>query len=114
MLRELEEDGDPEITQNVMRAFLDNTPDLLETLRRGAGVRDADTMRTASHTLKSTSAIVGAVSLSACCAGLEALARAGGIDEAIALVDEVMREYQDVRRLVEELIVDTAACSADG
>jgi two-component system sensor histidine kinase/response regulator len=114
MLRELESDEDHGILRRVVASFLDNSPGLLENLRRGKDGRDAETLRTASHTLKSTAVVVGAVSLSMYCGKLEALARDGRVDEAIALVDGVFAEYRHVRPLVEAQLRSTTDRSAVG
>jgi signal transduction histidine kinase/CheY-like chemotaxis protein/HPt (histidine-containing phosphotransfer) domain-containing protein len=105
ILRDLEADGDPGIIRQIMRVFLDNSPGLLEKLRQGSAGRDADALRTASHTLKSTSAVIGAIALAECCARLETSVRAGQIDDAIALIDDVMREYRSVQPAVERAIL---------
>lgn len=112
-LRDLESDADRGIVQRLMSRFLESSPDLLEELRKGSASRDADRIRVASHTLKSASAIIGAVSLSARCARLEALARQGCDDEALALVEDVIKEYHSVRPSVEAQVVVATESLAD-
>jgi two-component system, sensor histidine kinase and response regulator len=101
VLRSLEDDENPGILRKIMSMFLESTPGLLETLRRAGNDEDIDRIRTASHTLKSASASIGATSLSAACAKLEILAREGGTDDAPALVEAIVREYETIRPLVE-------------
>jgi two-component system sensor histidine kinase/response regulator len=113
-LRDLESDEDPGIMHRVMTQFLENSPKLLQELRQGSAARDADRMRAASHTLKSTSVVVGAVSLADRCARLEALARQGCGEEAVGLVEDVFKEYQSVRVLVEAQVLVATECVAVG
>jgi HPt (histidine-containing phosphotransfer) domain-containing protein len=101
MLRGLEDDENPGIVQRVMSLFLERTPDQLEALRRAGEVGDTNSIRTASHTLKSASAVIGAMSLSACCAKLETLARDGSVDEAMPLIEDIISEYETIRPSVE-------------
>ncbi len=101
LLRGLEDDENPGILQKVMTMFLDTTPDLLRTMRQGVEDGDTDPLRTASHTLKSASAVVGAMALSARCAKLETFARDGQTDDAMALVADIITEYETVRPAVE-------------
>jgi signal transduction histidine kinase/DNA-binding response OmpR family regulator len=108
-LRDLETDDHQGVVQRVMSSFLDSSPLLLEDLRQACEHRDAEGLRRASHALKSASAIVGAVSLADCCARLETRARAGFVDEAIALAKDVLTEYQDIRPSVEVVVLRVPA-----
>jgi len=54
-------------------------------------------MARAAHTLKSSSAQVGARKLSALCKELEARGRAGRIRDALELVEEITRELKAVQ-----------------
>ncbi len=91
-LRDLECDDDRGIVQRVMSRFLENAPALLQELRQGGANSDASRLRAASHTLKSTSAVIGAVALAESCAKLEALARQGCGEEAVTLVEEIFKQ----------------------
>jgi HPt (histidine-containing phosphotransfer) domain-containing protein len=58
-------------------------------------------MRTASHTLKSASAAVGATSLAERCASLEALMRDGSDADAMSVVAAIVREFEIIKPMVE-------------
>jgi CheY-like chemotaxis protein len=109
-LRDLESEADRGVVQRVMARFLENSPGLLQALRQGMADRDVDRIRAASHTLKSTSAVVGATVLAERCATLEALARQGCRDDAVPLVESILQEYQSVRPAVEAQIRAAAEC----
>ena len=108
-LRDLETDDHQGVVQRIMSSFLDSSPLLLEDLRRACEHRDPEGLCRASHALKSASAIVGAVSLADYCAQLETRARTGFVDEAIALVKDVLRECQDIRPSVEAAVLRVPA-----
>ena len=54
-------------------------------------------VRIAAHTLKSSSANVGATGLTELCRALEAEARSGTIPDAAGRVSECRRAFEDVR-----------------
>jgi len=79
--------GDDEtIVIEVIEMFLADTPQQLDRMRQALAAAAAYDLRHAAHTLKSTSASVGAQALAACCRELEELARDGALDQAAPLV----------------------------
>jgi two-component system, sensor histidine kinase and response regulator len=111
-LRELEDKENQDFVRTLLTRFLNDSTVLLEKLRSGNTERDLPSLRTASHSLKSTSAIVGAVALSKACMALEAAARVKGAAEVAPLVDEVMRKYRAIRPAVEAAARAVPACLA--
>lgn len=69
--------GDDTILAEVLAAYLQELPVRREAIAAAAGAGDAETVRTVSHTLKSSSAALGALALSAACADMEQLGRSG-------------------------------------
>ena len=61
----------------VLEMYLKSVPQTLATIRQAAASGDAQTAQHVAHTLKSTSAAVGALALAACAANAEADLRAG-------------------------------------
>jgi histidine phosphotransfer protein HptB len=80
-LRELDPDGRHGVVERVMGAFSASLVRTLEDLRADRAPPGADTLRTIAHTLKSSSASVGAVELASACAEIERRLRAGGTDD---------------------------------
>jgi HPt (histidine-containing phosphotransfer) domain-containing protein len=81
--------GDDEaIVIEVLEMFLADTPQQLDRMRQALAAAAAHDLRHAAHTLKSTSASVGALALAACCRELEELARDGALDQAAPLVQQ--------------------------
>ncbi|MCB1676755.1 MAG: Hpt domain-containing protein, partial [Halioglobus sp.] len=77
--------------------YLDSAARLMEELGEGAQRGDCQQVQRAAHTLKSSSANIGASHLSACCRTLEHRAREGsegrfGVE--IAAIDAALREVQ--------------------
>lgn len=103
-LRELDPHGLNRLLERVVRAFqssLDRmVPQLVEAQARG----DAAGVRHVAHTLKSSSASIGALRLSTLCAQLEAAVRAGSTDGLDAQVEALRAEVEAVRPALEQLL----------
>src|SRR5690606_27675967 len=67
----------PGYARIVLDLFLQSAPPLLDQVRQAAATGDAKKAQHAAHTLKSSSAAVGALALSACAADAEAVLREG-------------------------------------
>jgi HPt (histidine-containing phosphotransfer) domain-containing protein len=84
--------GDRSFVAEIIDEYLTDSAALLATLRETSG----DDLRRAAHTLKSTSASVGAGRLAELCAHIE---NVGGADDA--LLEDAEREHADVRMELE-------------
>jgi signal transduction histidine kinase/CheY-like chemotaxis protein/HPt (histidine-containing phosphotransfer) domain-containing protein len=110
-LRELEQAGGaPNLLFRVVGTYLESSSELLETIRSAVAGGDAAALARAAHTLKSSSAQVGALRLSALCRDLEARGREGSIEGAAKLLAEVSDELETVQDglAVERLEADDA------
>jgi len=76
-LRELDPDGRQGVVQRVLAAYDTSLTRMVLLLRLQAEAPDADVVAGIAHTLKSSSASVGALALSRACADLEARLRGG-------------------------------------
>ena len=107
-LRELQDEGDPDIVAEVGGLFLKHSPDkvkaILEALEKG----DAKGLYVAAHSLKSSSAYIGAMRLSALARDLEMMGRSGALEEAR---DVGARDVGE--RLQEEFDLATKALQAE-
>lgn len=88
-LAEMFGDGGDEIVRDVVHTYLGETPALLESLLGGAAADDFEEVGRAAHTIKSSSAYVGATVLSEICARLEAIARDGSLADACDLLGSI-------------------------
>ena len=72
-------------------------------IRKGLTNNDANIVRRAAHTLKSTAATIGAMALNETCIQLEQLARENKLDQANSLYDQLARQEVEARRAVNTL-----------
>lgn len=95
-LRDLQRPGRPDVLTRVIDLFSLDAPRLVAAMLDAVASDDADALRHAAHTLKSTSANVGAVSLSTNCREIEQLARAAEAASVRTRVDDATKELDRV------------------
>lgn len=76
-LRELDPDGHHGVLPRVLTAFESSLARLLDQLQEQQAVADAQAVAALAHTLKSSSASVGALALATACAQVESRLREG-------------------------------------
>src|SRR6266404_20734 len=84
-LREFDNEGDPDLVAELAVIFFQDTVERLRSLRRAIDFADAAGIESEAHSLKGSSASLGAVGMSLLCGELEAKGRAGAIEGAGAL-----------------------------
>jgi HPt (histidine-containing phosphotransfer) domain-containing protein len=89
--------GEPEAFCDILRAYLQETPQLLAALQTAHTQGDTLTMQQTAHSLKSSSATLGALSLSALCAELETLDRANSTVNPDTLLSQMTMAYEAVK-----------------
>ncbi|WP_418316565.1 Hpt domain-containing protein [Piscinibacter sakaiensis] len=87
-LRELDPRGDARLLEKVIDAFCSSTARLLPQLREAAAAANLGGVRHVAHTLKSSSASLGALQLSRLCADLEQQIR----DNAVVGLDRQVEQ----------------------
>lgn len=91
-LRMMQRPGAPSILQKVIDIYLNNSPALIDDIRTAVFNKDIDALTRAAHSLKSSSANLGASRLSELCRSLEQMGRSKvlhGADETLVqLLDE--------------------------
>jgi signal transduction histidine kinase/CheY-like chemotaxis protein/HPt (histidine-containing phosphotransfer) domain-containing protein len=102
-IRALQQTGSPDLLGRMIKLYLDHTPELLEALRQAVERSDPDEIVRQAHSIKSSSAFVGAVRLSVLCKDLEALGRDGVIQAAPASLAEIQTEYTRVERELDSM-----------
>jgi HPt (histidine-containing phosphotransfer) domain-containing protein len=96
MIRMLPGNRGMEILRKVVDLYLTSTPTLLQTLREAESGHDAEKLKAAAHSFKSSSANLGAVKLAGACMELETLGRGGSTEGALPLLMRVEEEYRVV------------------
>jgi signal transduction histidine kinase/CheY-like chemotaxis protein/HPt (histidine-containing phosphotransfer) domain-containing protein len=89
---------------DLVRVYLEDTPKNVALLEQAARQRSMEGIIAPSHSLKSTSANLGALRLSELAKRLEHGARTGELTEPVVLVGELKREYQQVASALTELL----------
>jgi HPt (histidine-containing phosphotransfer) domain-containing protein len=93
-IRAVHREGAPKLLERVINIYFESSPKLLQTLRDAiAGDDAAETIERAAHSLKSSSANLGATRLTALCGDLEKMARENRTEGAKAIVIEIEQLY---------------------
>jgi signal transduction histidine kinase/CheY-like chemotaxis protein/HPt (histidine-containing phosphotransfer) domain-containing protein len=97
MIRMLPGNRGMEVLRKVVEIYLASTPTLLQTMREAESGGDAEKLKAAAHSFKSSSANLGAMRLAGVCLELETLGRAGSTEGALPLLMQAEEEYRMVR-----------------
>jgi len=89
--------GQDQFLAEVIDIYLEDAPKLLEVMKKAVAQGKAISLQQAAHTLKSSSAIFGATSLSHFCQELEVSGSTGTWAKAAALMSQVETEYEKVQ-----------------
>ncbi|MDA0652565.1 MAG: Hpt domain-containing protein, partial [Proteobacteria bacterium] len=87
--------GKPDLWKRLIGIYMDTAPVSLETLERALANNDCPSIHMAAHTLKSSSAHMGAVKLADLCRQLEAAAGEGNLQAGPALLG-ALRDELDI------------------
>jgi CheY-like chemotaxis protein len=105
-IRALSREGGDALVQKVIAAYVDDTPQHLQTLRRAIAGADATSVRKVAHSLKSASANVGAQKLAQLAREMEHLGRADTTEGASGILTDMEQEFQAVRHSLAALLVE--------
>jgi CheY-like chemotaxis protein/HPt (histidine-containing phosphotransfer) domain-containing protein len=101
-IRALQRSDGPALLRKVIDLYLADSRELLDSLRLAASTADAPGLQRAAHTLKSSSANVGAMGLAERCKELETAARNGAIAGAGEIVHVIESEHRSVCAALED------------
>jgi HPt (histidine-containing phosphotransfer) domain-containing protein len=90
--------GKPELLARVINLYLLESPKLIQKLKQAAGASDATEIARTAHSLKSSSANVGAKVLSRYCEDIEASARRADTEEARRICAKIETEHGCVQK----------------
>lgn len=104
----LERLGGDELVHRLFRTFLDHTPTRLGELRSAVADEDLESLTRAVHSLRSSSAMLGAMELSALAGELEALGDEGALQPLLGRVPELEASVREFVELLEERLAGSA------
>lgn len=103
-IRALSAERGDALVQRVIAAYVDDTPQHLRTLRQAIAGFDAGNLRKVAHSLKSSSANVGAETLAQMCKDMENLGRADSTEGASGILTDMEHEFQAVRHSLSAIL----------
>ncbi len=106
-MRRMEAEGMPGLAARLVHMYLENSQRLLGELQTAMDGADAEAVRRAAHSIKSTSANVGANTLAQLARTLEHAAQTAEWKSDQAVVDQIVAEHGRARLgLAERFVVD--------
>ena len=103
-LRELDPSGKTQLLERVLKAFETSSTRLALQFKESRERSDMDGVRHVVHTLKSSSASIGALALARICAEIETSIRHGAVDELPPRLDAMDRELVAVLQAVKSML----------
>jgi CheY-like chemotaxis protein/HPt (histidine-containing phosphotransfer) domain-containing protein len=103
-IRALEAPGSTELIKTVISHYFNETPRILESLKGAVEGNDASAINKLAHSLKSSSANVGAVALSEFCKEMELAGRTNTLDSCPELFIQIEKEYQHANKILSEAL----------
>lgn len=92
-IRDLQRPGQESVVVRIIDAYLSSSPPLVDELNRALDGGDEQTAQRSAHTLKSSSAVLGAAKLAAICNQIETLAREDNLAEVRQLMSRFNALY---------------------
>jgi len=102
-IKELQSDSDPDVLVTLLRMFLAGIPQKMTRLEAAIQGAKPEEVQSETHSLKSSSANVGATLMAAYCTELEQLAKEGGLVKAGDLFTKLKVEVAIVTLELESL-----------
>jgi CheY-like chemotaxis protein len=94
--RQLNQDIAPQVMVEVVHSYLEDAPKLVQALQTAANQQDWPTLDRSAHTLRSTSALLGALKLADYCRELEKMHPEGNLQTVAFKVSLLEAEYHTV------------------
>ncbi|MBI2748057.1 MAG: response regulator [Burkholderiales bacterium] len=112
VIRALQRPGTPDLLARIVARYMEDAPRLAQSMREAIAAGDGGALQRAAHTLKSSSATLGALRLAELCKELESRARAGRLADADQWLDRIEGETARVRTALASQTAQTAAPAA--
>jgi HPt (histidine-containing phosphotransfer) domain-containing protein len=92
-----------DFVDELVETYLEDSPDLLADLHQALDDGDAGVFRRTAHSLKSTSASMGALNFAALARELENIGQEERLDEARPLLAQLEASYEQVAQALKDL-----------
>jgi histidine phosphotransfer protein HptB len=89
-------ESDQEVLAEIINCYLVESPKIVATMQTSVTNEDADTLYKAAHSLKSSSASLGAMNLYQLCLQLELKGKSGNLEGVLELMSQLINEYAQV------------------
>ena len=96
--------GDDAFLHDLIRTYLDETPELVDQLREAVAAGDAGGARLYAHSLKGSSAEFGAAYLAELCRQMESVGKSQNLELAPELLAEIEDEFERVAAALVRLL----------
>jgi two-component system, sensor histidine kinase and response regulator len=96
-LRELENADDPNLLRRVLKLYVDESPRLLEKLQQAVQQKDMREIELTAHTLKSSSANIGATALAGLCGEIHSAVRVLDVKRTEKIFAEIEIAFRHVQ-----------------
>ncbi len=92
-IRSLQRPGKPDILARIVNMYMEKSPELISAIHEGVAANDCDKVKMAAHTLKSSSAYVGASAMADACSRVEAKAAGNQLSEATGDIENISQGF---------------------
>ena len=103
--RKMQKVGEPDIRKRIINTYLKSSPLLIKDLQQAAESDDLENLWQSAHSLKSSSASLGADHLSFLCHKLEVQGRGKKVDNGIESVKEIVKEFKTIAGVLEGILL---------
>jgi PAS domain S-box-containing protein len=106
-LRSLQTPGQPDFMTRIIGVYLDNAQSLLTAIETASAAADRHLLLRSAHTLKSSSAHVGALDFAARCREIETATRVGKPEQAARWIETLRLEFSRVEAALRAVLKGT-------
>jgi HPt (histidine-containing phosphotransfer) domain-containing protein len=102
-LRSLQTDDEEDVVLEIIQIFIKTTTEMFKNMNQANSQKNLEPLRIMAHTLKSSTASVGAMKLCELVTEIEKLAKAGQKEEISEILIKAEQEFKSVQKELEAL-----------
>ncbi len=102
--RRIQQPGKPDIIKRLVDIYLGSSPDILRKISDAGAKGDMEQLWQSAHSLKSSSANLGAITLAALCEMVEEMGRNNQGGNVSEMIEKIEKEYTRVSRELQRII----------